>query len=99
MRQAVQALAVQGRAAIAGLSDRTFELESYTELLGREAEVIGVADHLAREMPQLLEFALRGKLNLEKIITRRVPLDATVVDGVLDELDRYGDHVRTVIVV
>jgi propanol-preferring alcohol dehydrogenase len=97
MRQAVQALAVQGRAAIAGLSDRTFELASYTELLGTEAEVIGVADHLAQEMPQLLEFAVRGKLNLEKVITRRVPLDAGIVDGVLDELDRYGDHVRTVI--
>jgi 2-desacetyl-2-hydroxyethyl bacteriochlorophyllide A dehydrogenase len=97
MRQAVQALAVQGRAAIAGLSDRTFELASYSELLGTEAEVIGVADHLAQEMPQLLEFAVRGKLNLEKVITRRVPLDAAIVDGVLDELDRYGDHVRTVI--
>ena len=98
MRQAVQALAVQGRAAIAGLSDRTFEIASYTELLGAEAEVIGVADHLAQEMPQLLEFAVRGKLNLEKVITRRVPLDAVIVDGVLDELDRYGDHVRTVII-
>jgi propanol-preferring alcohol dehydrogenase len=97
MRQAVQALAVQGRAAIAGLSDRTFEIASYAELLGTEAEVIGVADHLAQEMPQLLEFAVRGKLNLEKVITRRVPLDAAIVDGVLDELDRYGDHVRTVI--
>jgi D-arabinose 1-dehydrogenase-like Zn-dependent alcohol dehydrogenase len=97
MRQAVRALAVQGRAAIAGLSDRTFEIASYTELLGTEAEVIGVADHLAGEMPQLLEFAVRGKLNLEKVITRRVPLDAAIVDGVLDELDRYGDHVRTVI--
>jgi D-arabinose 1-dehydrogenase-like Zn-dependent alcohol dehydrogenase len=95
MRQAVQVLAV--RAAIAGLSDRTFELASYTELLGTEAEVIGVADHLAREMPQLLEFAVRGRLNVEKVITRRVPLDAAIVDGVLDELDRYGDHVRTVI--
>ncbi len=99
MRQAVQALAVQGRAAIAGLSDKTFEIGSYAELLGTEAEVIGVADHLAREMPLLLEFAVRGQLKLEKIITRRVPLDAGIVDGVLDELDRYGDHVRTVITV
>jgi D-arabinose 1-dehydrogenase-like Zn-dependent alcohol dehydrogenase len=99
MRQAVQALAIKGRAAIVGLSDRTFEIASYTELLGAEAEVIGVADHLAGEMPMLLDFAVRGKLDLERIITRRVPLDAAVVDGVLDELDRYGDHVRTVITV
>lgn len=98
MRWAVQSLAPRGRAAIAGLSDRTFEIASYTELLGREAEVIGVADHLAQEMPLLLEFASRGALDLTRVITRRVPLEAAVIDGVLDELDRYGDHVRTVIV-
>lgn len=98
MRWAVQSLAPLGRAAIAGLSNRTFEIASYTELLGREAEVIGVNDHLAQEMPLLMEFARRGALDLTPVITRRVPLDAAVIDGVLDELDRYGDHVRTVVV-
>ena len=98
MRQAVQSLAIQGRAAIAGLSDLTFEIASYTELLSAEAEVIGVADHLAQEMPLLLEFAQQGKLDLKNVITRTVPLDADAINGVLDELDRYGDHVRTVIV-
>jgi propanol-preferring alcohol dehydrogenase len=97
MRQAVQSLAVRGRAAIAGLSNRTFEIASYAELLGTEAEVIGVADHLAQEMPLLMDFARRGQLDLSRVITRRVPLDAAIIDGVLDELDRYGDHVRTVI--
>jgi 2-desacetyl-2-hydroxyethyl bacteriochlorophyllide A dehydrogenase len=97
MRQAVQCLAVQGRAAIAGLSDRTFEIASYAELLGTEAEIIGVADHLAQEMPLLLEFARQGKLTLTDVITRQVPLDAGVINGVLDELDQYGNHVRTVI--
>jgi len=91
-------LAVQGRAAIAGLSDRTFEIASYAELLSPEAEVIGVADHLAQEMPLLIEFAQQGKLNLANVITRKVTLDAGVVNQVLDELDRYGDQVRTVIV-
>lgn len=98
MRQAVQSLAPRGRAAIAGLSNRTFEIASYVELLGTEAEVIGVADHLAGEMPLLMDFASRGALDLTRVITRRVPLDAAVIDGVLDELDRYGDHVRTVVV-
>ncbi|MEW5983144.1 MAG: zinc-binding dehydrogenase [Acidobacteriota bacterium] len=98
MRQAVRSLAAMGRAAIAGLSDRAFEIASYKELLGPEAEVIGVADHLAQEMPLLMDFASRGALDLTRVITRRVPLDAAMIDGVLDELDRYGDHVRTVIV-
>lgn len=98
MRQAVQCLAVQGRAAIAGLSNRTFEIASYAELLGAEAEIIGVADHLAQEMPLLLELARQGKLNLANVITRRVALEVDAVNQVLDELDDYGDHVRTVIV-
>jgi threonine dehydrogenase-like Zn-dependent dehydrogenase len=98
MRQAVQSLAVQGRAALAGLSDRSFEIASYGELLSLEAEVIGVADHLAQEMPLLLEFARQGKLDLSQVITRVVPLDADAINGVLDELDRYGDQVRVVVV-
>jgi D-arabinose 1-dehydrogenase-like Zn-dependent alcohol dehydrogenase len=97
-RQAVQSLAVQGRAAIAGLSDRTFEIASYTELLGPETEVIGVADHLAQELPLLIQYAQRGQLNLKDVITRTVPLDAEEINHVMDELDEYGNHVRTVIV-
>jgi len=97
MRQALQSLAVQGRAAMAGLSDRTFEIASYGELLSPEAEVIGVADHLVQEMPLLLEFARQGKLDLSEVITRVVPLDADAINEVLDELDRYGDHVRAVV--
>jgi propanol-preferring alcohol dehydrogenase len=98
MRQAVQCLAPLGRAAIAGLSDRTFEIASYTELLGPEAEIIGVSDHLAQEMPLLIEFARQGKLRLAEVITRVIPLDAGAINGALDELDRYGDQVRTVVI-
>jgi 2-desacetyl-2-hydroxyethyl bacteriochlorophyllide A dehydrogenase len=98
MRQAVRSLAVQGRAAIAGLSDQCFEIASYSELLSPEAEVIGVADHLAQEMPLLLDFGRKGKLNLSNVITRIVPLDAAAINGVLDELDNYGDQVRVVVV-
>lgn len=98
MRQAVQSLAPLGRAAIAGLSDQTFEIASYRELLGPEAEVIGVADHLAQEMPLLIEFARQGKLRLAEVITRTVPLDAEAINGTLDELDRFGDQVRTVVI-
>lgn len=98
MRQAVQSLAVMGRAAIAGLSDRTFEIASYRELLSPEAEVIGVADHLAQELPLLLEFVRQGKLNLSNVITRTVPLDADVINSVLDELNRFGEEVRVVVI-
>jgi hypothetical protein len=49
-------------------------------------------------MPLLLEFARRGRLDLSRVITRQIPLDAAIIDRVLDELDGYGNHVRTVII-
>jgi 2-desacetyl-2-hydroxyethyl bacteriochlorophyllide A dehydrogenase len=97
MRQAVQSLAVFGRAGLAGITDKPFEIYSYTELLGREAEVIGCSDHLLQEMPLVLEYARRRLLDLSEVVTRTVPLDADAVNDTLDALERFGGEVRTVI--
>jgi D-arabinose 1-dehydrogenase-like Zn-dependent alcohol dehydrogenase len=96
MRQAVRSLAVFGRAGLAGISARPFEVDSYGELLGREAEVIGCADHLMHEFPQLMDLAQRGLLRLDPYI-ESVPLDADAVNRVLDDLGAFGAPVRTVI--
>jgi 2-desacetyl-2-hydroxyethyl bacteriochlorophyllide A dehydrogenase len=98
MRQAVQALAVQGRAVIAGLADRPLEIDTYRDLLGKEAEVIGANDHLLQELPLLVELARRGALDLTRVVSRTVPLDAGAVNAVLDELDAFRAPARTVIV-
>jgi 2-desacetyl-2-hydroxyethyl bacteriochlorophyllide A dehydrogenase len=97
MRQAVQVLAVFGRAALAGLTVKPFEVYSYTELLGREAQIVGCSDHLLHELPTLLEVARRGLLDLSEVVTATVPLDADAINGVLDALDRFGGAIRTVI--
>ncbi|HIC94649.1 MAG TPA: alcohol dehydrogenase [Anaerolineae bacterium] len=97
MRQAVQSLAVFGRAVLVGITDKPFEIDSYRELLGREAEVIGSADHLLQELPLLIEFARRGLLDLSDVVTCTVPLDAAAINEALDALERFGGHVRTVI--
>jgi 2-desacetyl-2-hydroxyethyl bacteriochlorophyllide A dehydrogenase len=99
MRQAVQCLAIQGRAGLVGITDATFELAPYHEVLNKEAEIIGVSDHLAQELPALIEFARIGKLDLRKAVSRTVPLDADAVNGVLDELERFGNIIRAVVVV
>lgn len=96
MRQAVRSLAVFGRAGLAGISARPFEVDSYAELLGREAEIIGCADHLMHEFPQLMDLAERGLLRLDPYI-ESVPLDADAVNRVLDDLGAFGAPVRTVI--
>jgi propanol-preferring alcohol dehydrogenase len=98
MRQAVQSLAVMGRAVVAGISHQLLEIDTYRELLGREAEVIGTSDHLLHELPLLLELARRGKLILSEAITRTVPLDADAINQVLDNLEHFRSDVRTVIV-
>jgi propanol-preferring alcohol dehydrogenase len=97
MRQAVQSLAVQGRAALAGITQQSFEVTPYHELINREAEVIGVSDHLAQELPLLLELARQGRLNLSPVVTRTIPLDAVAINAALDNLDRFGEGVRVVI--
>jgi D-arabinose 1-dehydrogenase-like Zn-dependent alcohol dehydrogenase len=97
MRQAVQSLAILGRAALVGLTRETFEVAPYAELLNKEAEIIGVSDHLAGEIPLLLDLLRTRKLDLSDGIIRTVPLEAKAVNEALDRLEEFGDDVRVVI--
>jgi propanol-preferring alcohol dehydrogenase len=98
MQQTVQCLGVMGRGVIAGIGDRPLEIDTYRELLGKEAEVIGSNDHLLQELPLLVELARRGVLDTSRVVTRTVPLDADAINGALDALERFGSDVRAVIV-
>jgi propanol-preferring alcohol dehydrogenase len=98
MRQSVQCLGVFGRAVLVGISDKPFDVHTYTEVLGKETEIIGSSDHLMSELPLLFEFARRGRLDLADVVTRTVPLDASPINEALDALDEFGHGVRTVIV-
>jgi propanol-preferring alcohol dehydrogenase len=98
MRQTVQCLAIKGRAALAGITDKSFEVAPYQEVLNKEAEIIGVSDHLAAELPQLLDYARAGKLNLAHVITRSVPLDAAAINDGLDQLENFKVTGRQVVV-
>ena len=98
MRQAVQSLAVLGRAVLVGISAQPLEIDTYREILGKEAEVIGSDDHLLQELPLLIEYARRGVLNLSQVVTRTVSLDASAINAVMDRLERFGGDARCVIV-
>ncbi|MBN1935002.1 MAG: zinc-binding dehydrogenase [Anaerolineae bacterium] len=98
MKQAVQCLGIQGRAVMVGIGRKPLEIEVYTEVLGKEAEIIGASDHLISELPTVLEWARRGWLNLEHVVTQTAPLDAEAINAVLDALDEFRGEVRTVIV-
>ena len=98
MRQAVLCLGVRGRAALIGLTKESMSIFPYTELINKEAEIIGVSDHLASELPVLLEFARSGKLRFPPETLRVVDLEANQVNAALDALQDSIDHVRTVII-
>jgi len=98
MRQAVQCLGVLGCAALVGLTAESMSIHPYTELINKEVEIIGVSDHLATELPALIEFACSGKLRFPPETLRVVDLDALQINAALDSLQDSIDHVRTVIV-
>ena len=98
MRQAVQSLGKLGRAALVGLTQQSFEIAPYSEVLNKEGEIIGVSDHLASEIPSLLELARTRKLDLTDGIIRTIPLEAAAANTALDGLENFGDDVRVVMV-
>jgi D-arabinose 1-dehydrogenase-like Zn-dependent alcohol dehydrogenase len=97
MRQAVQCLGVLGRATLVGLTAESMSLFPYTELINKEIEIIGVSDHLAAELPTLIEFARVGKLHVPPDALRFVDLDAEQINASLDRFRNSIDHIRTVI--
>jgi D-arabinose 1-dehydrogenase-like Zn-dependent alcohol dehydrogenase len=97
MRQAVQCLCALGRAALVGLTAESMSIFPYTELINKEVEIIGVSDHLAAELPTLIEFARSGKLRFPSDALRFVDLDTEQINASLDKLQNSIDHIRTVI--
>ncbi len=97
MRQALASLAIFGRAVVVGLTDRTIEVAPYGDLILREAELIGSSDHLAHELPTLIELARRGALDLSGVVSGTVSLDAGAINETMDRLERFGGDVRIVI--
>jgi D-arabinose 1-dehydrogenase-like Zn-dependent alcohol dehydrogenase len=98
MTQAVGCLGRLGRAALVGLTAESMSIFPYPELINKEVEIIGVSDHLASELPALIEFARTGKLRFPPDALRIVDLDASQINAALDAFQDSIDHVRTVVV-
>lgn len=98
VRDALGVLAPMGRVALVGIFSGCVEVRPYAELIGREAELIGVSDHLLHEIPDLLEWAEQGALRLDPVVRSTVPLEAEAVNDALDRLEAFEAEGRTVIV-
>src|SRR6266513_2049170 len=96
MGQAVRCLGAFGRAALVGLTAESMSFLPYPEVINKEVEIIGVSDHLAAELPLLMQFARNGKLCFPPNTLRSVDLDAAQINAALDEVEKSTDHnIRT----
>lgn len=98
IEQAVRSLAPQGRAAIAGIADQPVSIETYRDVVGREAKIVGVSDHTRGEVEYALTLAAKGALRFDEVITKTLPLEAAAINRTLDSLARFGPGVRSVVV-
>ena len=95
---AIRCLAPLGRAAIAGIGERPVPVNTYRDVVGREATIVGVSDHTRAEVEYALALAARGALVFDDVITKKLPLEAAAVNDALDSLAGFGPGVRSVVV-
>jgi len=85
-------------AVIVGIGNEPLVLDTYHEILGGEASLIGSNDHLLSELPTVIELARRGILDTTRVVTRTIPLDAAAINAAIDGLERNDPGIRTVVV-
>lgn len=97
MEQAIDSLGNLGRAVMVGLNQQPISINTYAQVLGKEAEIIGSNDHLLSELPLLVEWARRGILDISRVVSQVIPLDAGKIDQRLNDLENFTNDVRVVI--
>ena len=97
MRRCLDSLRPMGRAVAVGLTPDTFPVGPYLDLVTGESELIGTSDHTTGEIVELLEWAASGQLVLDDVVQDTVPLDVVAVNDAMDQLERFGSVIRTVI--
>ncbi|NQS92450.1 MAG: alcohol dehydrogenase catalytic domain-containing protein [Chloroflexi bacterium] len=97
IRQAIESLTVFGRGVMVGLNDTFVKFDPYRELICREAEIIGSADHLAHELPTLIELVRRGSIDLSGVVSDTIALDPDAINKTMDRLEEFGEDLRIVI--
>jgi len=97
MEQAIDSVGNLGRAVLVGLNQQPIEINTYMQVLGKEAEIIGSNDHLLSELPLLVDMARRKILDTSRVVSQVIPLDADRINQRLDDLDSFTNDVRFVI--
>jgi propanol-preferring alcohol dehydrogenase len=97
MEQAIDSVAYLGRAVMVGLNQQPISINTYMQVLGKEAEIIGSNDHLLHELPILVDMRRRKILDTSRVVSQTIPLDADKINQRLDDLEKFTTDVRMVI--
>jgi len=98
MIQAIDSLGFMGRAVMVGMNQQPIQINTYLQVLGKEAEIIGSNDHLLQELPLLVDMARRKILDTSRVVSQVISLDADKINQRLDDLENFTNDVRAVIV-
>ena len=98
MMQTIESLGYMGRAVMVGINQQPIAINTYSQVLGKEAEIIGSNDHLLQELPLLVDMARRKILDTSRVVSQVIPLDADKINQWLDDLENFTNDVRVVIV-
>jgi len=98
MEQAIDSVGNLGRAVMVGLNQQPISINTYMQVLGKEAEIIGSNDHLLQELPLLVDLARRKILDTSRVVSQTISLDADKINQRLDDLENFTNDVRVVIV-
>lgn len=98
MEQAIDSLGNLGRAVMVGMNQQPISINTYRQVLGKEAEIIGSNDHHLDELHLLVDMARRGILDTSRVVSQVIPLEAGKINQRLDDLEKFTSDVRAVIV-
>lgn len=98
MEQAIDSLGNLGRAVMVGMNQQPISINTYRQVLGKEAEIIGSNDHHLDELHLLVDLARRGILDTSRVVSQVIPLEAGKINQRLDDLEKFTSDVRAVIV-
>lgn len=98
MEQTIDSVGNLGRAVLVGLNQQPISINTYMQVLGKEAEIIGSNDHLLQELPLLVDLARRKILDTSHVVSQTISLDADKINQRLDDLEKFTSDIRVVIV-
>jgi propanol-preferring alcohol dehydrogenase len=98
MEQAIDCVGNLGRAVMVGMNQQPISINTYRQVLGKEAEIIGSNDHHLSELHLLVDMARRKILDTSRVVSQVIPLDVDKINQRLDDLENFTNDVRAVIV-